>query len=64
MLFCFGRDAEFIQQEAEKSGITSYFTPDKDDLAYRLKSCIKSGDVLLFKASRGMKLENVVNSIF
>ena len=64
MLFCFGRDAEFIQEEAEKSGITSYFTSDKDDLAYRLKSCIKSGDVLLFKASRGMKLENVVNSIF
>lgn len=64
MLFCFGKEAEYIKDEAEKSGITSYYTSDKDDLKEKLKSSIKSGDILLFKASRGMKLEDIVNSIF
>lgn len=64
MLFCFGKEAEYIKDEAEKSGITSYYTSDKDDLKEKLKSSIKSGDIILFKASRGMKLEDIVNSIF
>lgn len=64
MLFCFGKEAEYINEEAEKSGITSYYTSDKDDLKEKIKSSIKSGDILLFKASRGMKLEDIVNSIF
>lgn len=60
-LFCYGKDAEFI---AKKSGIDSEFTDNKQQLTESVRSYIKDGDVILFKASRGMKLEEVIDSLF
>ena len=61
MLFCYGKDSEFI---SKKSGIDSEFTDNKQKLTESIRSYIKDGDVILFKASRGMKLEEVIDSLF
>ena len=37
---------------------------DKDELAKRLLTLLEKGDVVLFKASRGMKLEEVINKLY
>lgn len=61
MLFCYGRDSEYITR---KCGVDREFTDNKDQLVKLIKSYIKDGDVILFKASRGMKLEEVIDSLF
>ena len=37
--------------------------PDRDSMAEALKKLLKAGDTVLFKASRGVKLEEVFNSL-
>ena len=37
---------------------------DKNELAEELKAFLKEGDAALFKASRGMKLEDVIYSVY
>ena len=37
---------------------------DKTELAKALLETLKDGDAVLFKASRGMKLEDVINSLY
>lgn len=37
---------------------------DKNELAKTLLETLKDGDAVLFKASRGMKLEDVINSLY
>lgn len=50
------------QTAAEKSsGFVKAFD-DKLELARELKNCLSSGDAVLFKASRGMKLEEIIKS--
>ncbi|MCI8775820.1 MAG: UDP-N-acetylmuramoyl-tripeptide--D-alanyl-D-alanine ligase [Oscillospiraceae bacterium] len=63
-LFCFGHESKFIAQKAAESGIDSEFTENKDELTNYLKSYIKPGDTVLFKASRGMKLEEIIEKLF
>ena len=63
-LFCYGKEAAFTAQEAEKSGIETYSTTDKNELTEKIREYIKTGDVILFKASRGMKLEEVIDALF
>lgn len=61
MLFCYGKDSEYI---ARASGVCSSFWTDKDALTEEIKSYIKDGDVILFKASRGMRLEEVIEKLY
>jgi UDP-N-acetylmuramoyl-tripeptide--D-alanyl-D-alanine ligase len=64
MVFCYGNDAKYICEEAEKHGTQSWFTDNKDKLTEKLKEFIKPDDIILFKASRGMKLEEVIEKMF
>ncbi|WP_175986466.1 UDP-N-acetylmuramoyl-tripeptide--D-alanyl-D-alanine ligase [Bacillus sp. Marseille-Q1617] len=64
-VYTYGKLAEFIAK-----GARDRFTPenihsfeDKKELAAALKNQTKSGDLLLFKASRGMKLEEVIEAL-
>ncbi len=65
-LYCYGDEAMFISAEASKHGIPSaaFHKDEKDMLCRKLKEQIKDGDCILFKASRGMKLEEVIDKIF
>ncbi|MGN0621273.1 MAG: UDP-N-acetylmuramoyl-tripeptide--D-alanyl-D-alanine ligase [Porcipelethomonas sp.] len=63
-LVCFGEDARYIADRASQSGIDSEFTGSKEQLAQILRGCIEPGDTVLFKASRGMKLEETIEKLF
>lgn len=63
-LICVGNDAEFIGDEAKNKGVKNIYKFDTNLQASRfLSEYIKDGDVVLFKASRGMKLEEVSESL-
>ncbi len=57
---CYGELAKNIAEGAGKKGM--YFD-DKAKLIAYLKETLKKGDAVLFKASRGMKMEEVVEAI-
>ncbi len=66
LLYCYGDDASFICAEASEHGLAGSFfhKEDKDFMAEFIKDKLQSGDVILFKASRGMKLEELIDKIF
>lgn len=65
MLFTYGKQSEFMADSAGKSGLESVFAfTDKAELIKSLLDEIKVGDTLLFKASRGMKLEEIIEKVY
>lgn len=65
-LYCYGENAMYIAAEASKHGLAgcAFHTDSKDLMAEKIKENLQSGDTILFKASRGMKLEEVIDKIF
>ncbi len=63
-LFCYGEAAEALAQAAKANGLTdTYHFETKEALAAALREQVKSGDCILFKGSRGMKLEEVIEKL-
>lgn len=66
VLITVGKDSQYILDEASIKGFCAtnlYHFSDKEHLIDSLDSILREGDVVLVKASRGMKLEVVVNAI-
>jgi UDP-N-acetylmuramoyl-tripeptide--D-alanyl-D-alanine ligase len=63
-VFCFGEESRFICEEFKKSGKDCFYFDDKALLSESLKAYLKKGDAVLFKASRGMKFEEIINRVF
>jgi UDP-N-acetylmuramyl pentapeptide synthase len=61
MLFAFGDKARLICREAARC-CRGHFT-DRENLLDALLEVVNDGDVILFKGSRGMKLEQVVEAL-
>ena len=59
-LYCYGEAAKEIYSAA-KEEIPTYYFKEKKDLTKALQNDLKTGDAVLFKASRGMKLEEVLD---
>ncbi|HEY9576480.1 MAG TPA: UDP-N-acetylmuramoyl-tripeptide--D-alanyl-D-alanine ligase, partial [Pseudobacillus sp.] len=64
-LFTFGRLGQFIAAGAKNSlGEECIFTfNDKQELIEKLKSILSDGDLVVVKASRGMRLEEVIEAL-
>ena len=63
-LVCVGADSKYIADEAKKCGVKNVYEFETNLQASEfLRDYIKDGDVVLFKASRGMKLEEVSESL-
>ncbi|MBR6045525.1 MAG: UDP-N-acetylmuramoyl-tripeptide--D-alanyl-D-alanine ligase [Ruminococcus sp.] len=66
MLLCYGENSRYYIEGAVKKGFDEsacrYFE-SKDELTAFLKSELKEGDAVLFKGSRGMKLEEVIEQL-
>ncbi|MBR4554324.1 MAG: UDP-N-acetylmuramoyl-tripeptide--D-alanyl-D-alanine ligase [Ruminococcus sp.] len=66
MLLCFGENSQFYIEGAVKKGFPAdackHFDT-REELAEYLKTQVSEGDAVLFKGSRGMKLEEVVESL-
>lgn len=64
-IYCYGKEAVNIKNGAERNGIKSvYYFDDKEKLSQMLKNNLKENDAVIFKASRGMKLEEVIEKVF
>lgn len=65
ILLCFGEYSKFTQKEAKAGGIKeTYHFDSKEQLSVKLCDIIKAGDTVLFKASRGMKLEEAMKELY
>ncbi len=65
MLFTFGEQSKLMADSAVKSGLKSVFSfTDKAEITESLKNELKNGDTVLFKASRGMKLEEIFQDLY
>lgn len=66
VLLCCGNDARYICEgyDSVKTGGKSYFFEDKQLLGQALLDLLKAGDTVIFKGSRGMKLEETVKTVY
>lgn len=60
----YGELSEFIADEAEKNGCKAKRFDDKEKMAEFLYKNVKTGDAVLFKGSRGMKMEDIFISLY
>ena len=64
-LFVYGKDAKYYVEGAKQSGVQNAFLfDDKEKLSDMLLKTASVGDAVLFKGSRGMKLEDVINTVY
>ncbi|MBE6782582.1 MAG: UDP-N-acetylmuramoyl-tripeptide--D-alanyl-D-alanine ligase [Ruminococcaceae bacterium] len=65
MLFTYGKEAMFSADSAKKGGLENVFSFDnKENLAREILSVLQAEDVISFKASRGMRLEEVIKMVY
>ncbi len=64
ILVTVGKDAHFIAQSARENGVSDiYEFSDNDQAATALFNILKKGDTVLFKASRGMRFEEIAEKL-
>lgn len=61
--YLYGHEMAALRDELSKKGVAVTHSEDKETLASALLKNIKSGDVILFKGSRGMKMEEIAEKI-
>lgn len=66
ILICAGENAKYIVNQAKKDGMKEeniYYFEDKNEIIELLNKKMKSDDVILFKASNGMKFFDLVENL-
>lgn len=64
-LLAYGENAKYYVSSAEKNGCKNvYLFDNKETLADELSYIASDNDVVLFKGSRGMRLEDVMNIVY
>lgn len=61
--FLYGSEMAALRDELHKKGVPVTQSENKEELTKKLLENIKSGDAILFKGSRGMKLEEIAEKI-
>ena len=64
VLFAYGPEAAGYIEGAEGNVPDVFHFDDKRDLAIKLCAMLREGDAVLFKASRAMKLEEIIGSVY
>lgn len=66
ILICSGDSARYIAKQAENEGMskdTIYFLKDKKQILQKINKLMNPNDVILFKASNGMKFFDIVDEL-
>lgn len=66
ILMCSGENAKYIVKRAKEMGMSEknvYYDKNKEEIANKLKEIAKSGDIILFKASNGMRFFDIAEKI-
>lgn len=64
LLVCYGKFAAYAAESAAKHGLRTASFTEADRLTEFLKGELHEGDVVLFKGSRGMKLEEIISRVY
>ncbi len=64
MLVCYGKEAKHIAERAGELGLNAGYSPDKKMVLNFLKFKLKPDDIVLFKASRGVHLEEIIEEFY
>ena len=59
-----GKESFYLAQRAAMQEVAVYHTEDKRELCRVIRQYLRPNDVILFKASRGMHLEDCIDVIF
>ena len=66
VLICSGENAEYIAKTAKENGFNKeniYYLAKKEEIVDLLKQIVKSEDVILFKASNGMRFFDIAEDV-
>lgn len=64
ILMCSGENAKYIVKKAQEVGMKNiYYFETKEEITNKLKEIAKSGDIILFKASNGMRFFDIAENI-
>lgn len=63
IVFAFGPLSKDLADSAKENGTEVYHFTDKEDLIKSLLETIKIGDAVLFKGSRGMRMEEIIEKM-
>ncbi|MBE6901658.1 MAG: UDP-N-acetylmuramoyl-tripeptide--D-alanyl-D-alanine ligase [Ruminococcaceae bacterium] len=61
--FLYGEEMRACADRLRAQGFEVYHSTDKAELSAQLKGFMQKGDVLLFKGSRGMRMEEIADSL-
>ena len=64
MLVCYGKESKYIAERAEELGMHAGSSEDKKIVLNFMKYKLKPDDIVLFKASRGMHLEELIDEFY
>ena len=64
LLVCYGKEAENIAKRADELGYHAGWSTEKSKVLNFLKFKLRPGDVVLFKASRGVHLEEIIDEFY
>ncbi len=64
LLYCYGENAVHIAKRANELGMHAGSSADKRMLLNFMKYKLKENDIILFKASRGIRLEEIVEEYY
>ena len=64
LLVCYGKEAENIAKRADELGYHAGWSTEKSKILNFLKFKLRPGDVVLFKASRGVHLEEIIDEFY
>lgn len=64
LLVCYGKEAENIAKRAVELGYQAGWSTEKNKILNFLKFKLKPDDIVLFKASRGVKLEEIIEEFY
>ena len=64
IVFTFGNESKIIAENAAKGGVKAIAYTDKEELTNYLRSILREGDTVLFKGSRGMKMEEIFITLY
>ena len=64
-LLCFGNESKHTVNGAKSKGMkNAFWLENQDALVDKIEEIAESGDVIVFKASRAMHLENVISELY
>ena len=63
LCFLYGAEMSACAKALQQRGFEVYHSTDKSEVISQIKNIVKAGDVLLFKGSRGMRMEEIAQGL-